>query len=57
MLVGKCLRSSHDPEAVHLHLNTYPSESGAAPYIERERVNVLVARGRPVGQTQGLSTF
>ena len=47
-LLGKCLRSSHDPEAVHLHLNTYPSESGAAPYIERERVNGLIALRRPV---------
>lgn len=32
-LFGKCLRSSHHPEAVHLHLNTYPSESGAAPLL------------------------
>lgn len=30
---GQCLRSSHHPEAVHLHLNTYPSESGAAPLL------------------------
>ncbi|GAA6130424.1 hypothetical protein NBRC116187_07840 [Halopseudomonas sabulinigri] len=40
---GKCQRSSHYPEAVHLHLNTYPFESGAAQRVVRERVNSLSA--------------
>ena len=42
-LIGKCQRSSHDPEAVHLHLNTYPSESGAAHRHPASGLNILPA--------------